>query len=411
MPRILFVTHGTAGDVLPFLRIGAAAAAAGHDARCISHAPFARSTDLPFAAVDTQASYAAAQRRTPDLLAVRTPGDLRRYYDREGLFAQLHREVAQLVDWHVPGETVLVGRHTSALSVLIAAELLRAPAVWVAVAPIQLMVAPIAAANVRHGLATGIDEVRASFGLPPVADWRAWLGIPRATIGLWPAWFDRAGAKAPPGTELVGFISGDRTAVAAPAFRGRPVLVTGGTGQLLHPTFYRAALDAVSTLDHPAVVVAPERSLLPPVLPSTVEWHRSLSFPSVLPHMAAVLHHGGIGTAVRAIRTGTPQLILAHGADRPDNAARLATHGLARWLSGDRWHPDEVAAELSETLSDRDYAARAAAMLSEPEDMAPARALQCVIAALSAPAQQPGPDRRALLLRRLALEKRSGSKS
>ncbi len=432
MGEFLLVTHGTAGDVLPFIRIGAALTARGHAATLISHAPYAaraRAAGLGFAAVDTAEGYHAGQRRTPDLLAAQRPHELRDYYEREGLFAQLRREVDLLADLHRPGRTVLVGRHTSALSVLVAADLLDAPAAWVAVAPVQLLVAPVAAAHVRSGLATGIDAVRAGLGLPPVGDWSGWLRSTRAVVGLWPAWFDEAGpraagagARAGAGVTLTGFVTGDTMASPAqttgspggldPAVSAllarRPLLVTGGTGQLLHPRFYPVALDAAAATGRPALVVAPDRDLLPARLPSEVDWQPRLPFPAVLPHVAAILHHGGIGTAVRAMRTGTPQVIMAHGADRPDNAARLAHHGLARWAPEPDWTPETVAAHLEAAVNDAGYHARAADLEeSEPEDAAPDRAAAELERLLSAAGprerlQRLTPEQRRLLARRLA---------
>ncbi|MDG6109857.1 hypothetical protein Daura_17710 [Dactylosporangium aurantiacum] len=415
MGDFLLVTHGTAGDVLPFVGIGAALTARGHTATLVSHAPYAgraEAAGLGFAAVDTVAAYEAGQRRTPDLLAARRPHELRGYYEREGLFDQLRREVDLLAARHRPGHTVLVGRHTSALSVLVAADLLGAASAWVAVAPVQLMVAPVAAAHVRAGLAGGIDAVRAGLGLPAVADWAGWLRSTRAVLGLWPDWFDAAGQRAPAGVTLTGFVSGDDAGPADAVPRDRPLLVTGGTGQLLHPRFYPVALDAVAATGRPALVVAPSRDLLPARLPSTVDWRPRLPFPSVLPHVAAILHHGGIGTAVRAMRTGTPQVLMAYGADRPDNAARLAARGAARWLPETAWTPEAVAAELSAAAADTGYGARAAGLLDEPEDAAPARAARVLEGLLSAtPPASPGladrlrglsPQQRRLLARRLA---------
>ncbi|MGP4105280.1 glycosyltransferase, partial [Nonomuraea sp. KM90] len=87
-------------------------------------------------------------------------------------------------------------------------------------------------------------------------------------------------------------------------------------------------------------------------LPPDVRWSPRLPFRTVMPQVAAVLHHGGIGTLTRALVAGTPQVILAHGADRPDNAARLATAGLARWLPEHRWTAEEVAEALAAALKD-----------------------------------------------------------
>ncbi|MEV4139589.1 nucleotide disphospho-sugar-binding domain-containing protein [Dactylosporangium sp. NPDC049742] len=350
MSAFLLVTHGSAGDVLPFVRIGAELRARGHDVTLLTHAPFAtlgERGDLEFVAIDTAAQHELTQRDSAALLSAHRPADLRDYYERHGLFDQLRFEVSALADRHRPGGTVLVGRHTSALSVLVAAELLGAPAAWVAVAPVQLMVAPIARAHVRRGLAPGIEAVRGSFRLPPVTDWPAWLTSAPLTLGLWPSWFDRAGVPAPATVRLTDFVTGDGSATgAAVAADPRPLLVTGGTGELLHPRFYPVAIEAAAALDRPVLAVAPRRDLLPARLPSTVEWHARLPFAEVVPRMAAILHHGGIGTAVRAMRAGTPQVVMAHGADRPDNAARLAAHGLARWHPEQDWDPAVVAASL-----------------------------------------------------------------
>jgi rhamnosyltransferase subunit B len=125
---------------------------------------------------------------------------------------------------------------------------------------------------------------------------------------------------------------------------------------------------------------------------------------------------------VRALRSGTPQVILAHGADRPDNAARLARHGLARWLPEERWDPAAIAAELAAAMTDAGLGPRAARLLDEPEDAAPDRAARALLALLDAPPPAPGaappppaagdapvrsvreltPEQRRLLLRRLA---------
>ncbi|GAA0240822.1 glycosyltransferase [Cryptosporangium japonicum] len=406
MAVVLLVTHGSGGDVLPFVRIGAALAARGHDVSLLTHAPYAarvRAAGLEFVPIDTEESYPESQVG----IDVRSPDELRRHYRKAGLFAQLDAEVAALAERHRPGATVLVGRHTSALSVLIAAEALGAPAVTVAVAPVQLLVAPAAALNLARGLADGVGAVRARHGLPARTDWLRWLGSSARTLGLWPRWFDAAGAPAPPGVDLVGFVTGDdepattddeaattddakkaTTDDAAAAatdgadrLAGAPLLVTGGTGAMLHPRFYPLALDAVARTGHRAVVVAPDRALLPARLPPHTRWYPRLPFPAVVPRAGALLHHGGIGTAVRALRSGTPQVILAHGADRPDNAARLARFGLARWTDVDRASPELLADLLTTALRRR----------ARPAGEDPARSSETAADLIEATLTQPPP--------------------
>jgi UDP:flavonoid glycosyltransferase YjiC (YdhE family) len=134
---------------------------------------------------------------------------------------------------------------------------------------------------------------------------------------------------------------------------------------MLHADFYSAAIGAVARVGRPALVVTPYRDLLPDPLPAHARWVPSLPFAAVLPAVDAIVHHGGIGTAMRALRSGTPQVILAHGLDRPDNAARLAHLGLAEWSTPDGWH---VASKmLGRALADTGYPARAANQLRDDD--------------------------------------------
>ena len=63
----------------------------------------------------------------------------------------------------------------------------------------------------------------------------------------------------------------------------------------------------------------------------------------VMPHMDAVLHHGGRGTMSCALASGTPQVVLASGADRQDNATRLERLGVAAYVPLPAWNAKAVA--------------------------------------------------------------------
>lgn len=51
----------------------------------------------------------------------------------------------------------------------------------------------------------------------------------------------------------------------------------------------------------------------------------------ILPHAAAMVTHGGHGTVIRALRHGLPVLVLPHGRDQNDNAARVVEAGAGLW--------------------------------------------------------------------------------
>jgi rhamnosyltransferase subunit B len=351
--RVLLVTQFTDGDVLPFVRIGHELRRRGHDVALLAPAPYA-DNGLEFVPVSSAEEYQRQLRDSPELLEGSNPAGIAEFYRRHALIDEMRREVRALVRLARPGDTILVGRHTTSLSVLIAAEVLDAPALWVAVTPIQYLTAPLAVVNLGQVLREGVARVRAEFGLAPVTDWAAWFSSARRHVGLWPDWFDRAGPPAPAFARLTGFVPAESTG-ALPEGTSRlldgpvaPVLVTGGTGRMLHRRFYEAALAGVRMVGRPALVVTRHRDLVPDA--DDVHWAPWLPFDEVFPRVAAVVHHGGIGTLGRGLACGTPQLLLAHGYDRPDNGARLARLGLAAWLPPAEWTPSRVATSLAEIV-------------------------------------------------------------
>ncbi len=367
MTHYLMVTHGSDGDVLPFVRIGAALATRGHRVALLTHAPYAPAAaraGLDFAPIDDEAAFEATLAATAQLLGT---GPARigwaEFYRRTGQFGQIAAECRELLRRHEPGRTVYVGRHTSGVSVRFAAELTGAPSAWIALSPTQVMAAPVAAHTYATELYQGFDAIRADLGRPPIRDWAAWFAGADAEIGLWPEWFDRAGPRAPGRVATVGFPLADAEPAGAAEtadihLAPGTVIATGGTGRMLDAAYYRTLVDAAAAGGWPTVLVVRHRDLLPAQLPSTVDWRPRLPYAKVLPQAAAIVHHGGIGTAVRALAAGTPQVLLADGIDRPDNAARLARCGLARAVY--RLDPAAVVAEVDAALRDEGYPARAA---------------------------------------------------
>ncbi|MEV4179193.1 nucleotide disphospho-sugar-binding domain-containing protein [Nonomuraea sp. NPDC049709] len=406
------MTHGSDGDVLPFVRLGRVLRERGHEVTILTHSPYrgrVEEAGLGFVPIDTPEGFERYSADTALLPGGKATLDWLGFYRRNALFDQLATECRALAARVRPGRTVLVGRHTSALSVLLVRELLGVPAAWVAVAPIQPMATDVARHLHQHVLAGGIDEVRARLGLGPVGDWRAWFSSADLQLGLWPRWFDEAGPGSGTAIVLTGFPIPDDPPNPPPTTRSQPVperrpapapgdtcsgpertdrdgepeisdrcsgcgrepveglpaevveflggpvppvLVTGGTGRMLHEGFYRAAMGGCRIAGLPMLLVVPHAELVPRPLPPDVRWSPRLPFRTVMPQVAAVLHHGGIGTLTRALVAGTPQVILAHGADRPDNAARLAAAGLARWLPEHRWTAEDVAEALTAALKD-----------------------------------------------------------
>ena len=62
-------------------------------------------------------------------------------------------------------------------------------------------------------------------------------------------------------------------------------------------------------------------------MPASIFWQDYVPLRSLLPRVAALVHHGGIGTTAEALRAGTPQLVVPLAHDQFDNAARVRRLG------------------------------------------------------------------------------------
>jgi rhamnosyltransferase subunit B len=69
-----------------------------------------------------------------------------------------------------------------------------------------------------------------------------------------------------------------------------------------------------------------------------------------------IVHHGGIGTSSEALYAGKPMLVVPHGFDQPDNAARLKRLGVADVLPAARYRENRVASRLQRLLDDVTHA-------------------------------------------------------
>jgi UDP:flavonoid glycosyltransferase YjiC (YdhE family) len=82
--------------------------------------------------------------------------------------------------------------------------------------------------------------------------------------------------------------------------------------------------------------------------------HAWVDYPSWVPKMRAVLHHGGAGVMWECLRAGVPALVLPNDYDQFDHAARLQAAGVALRLR----HPREIGTALRRLL-DGDHHLRA----------------------------------------------------
>lgn len=100
-------------------------------------------------------------------------------------------------------------------------------------------------------------------------------------------------------------------------------------------------------------------------LPANVRPAGWMPLQVLLTTCAAIVHHGGAGTALTALAAGVPQLAIPRSADQPENAAALVQRGVAIAVQPAGATAGEVQAAVVALLAEPRYRKTAAAVRDE----------------------------------------------
>jgi rhamnosyltransferase subunit B len=200
--------------------------------------------------------------------------------------------------------------------------------------------------------------------------------VPDLTLLLFPAWFAAPLPDWPqphlqadfalydPNPEAALSVALQAFLAAGPA----PLVFTHGTGNRQASAYFAAARDATVQLRRRAIFLTPHASQVPADLPSDILWQDYVPLRALLPHAAALMHHGGIGTTAEALRAGTPQLIIPLSHDQFDNAERVRALGAGARLDATRVTPARLAGALERLLASSGLADRCQDVASRFDD-------------------------------------------
>lgn len=377
--HVLISAVGSAGDVYPFIAVSRALLQRGHAVQMMTSPRFKEPVEragIGFLPLGTTADYERLV-QLPDL-----------WHPRRGLRLILDElldrlpQACALTAQHVrPGETVLVGS-TLAWNVRLIQEGLRLPAATVHLAPSCLASATLPPVLPGLGdlsglppwllrrlqsliervlidpkLAPRLDRLRARLGLQGRVRhiMSRWMHSPDRVLCAWPEWFAPPQPDWPPQARTVGFAlmrNAQRPALAPVLERflqagPRPVGITPGSAMAHGRPFFERALQACAASGRRAVLVTPYAEQLPTPLPPWAHHVAYAPFEALVPRLAALVHHGGIGTCAEALAAGVPQIVAPFAHDQFDNAARLRRLGVgtqvkpagasAHWTSALEW--------------------------------------------------------------------------
>ncbi len=391
--RIVFAVVGSHGDLNPFIAVAVEMQRLGWPCLLLAaseYAEKARIAGLPFAPMRPGWGDVATHCGLDPAAFVHRLASDDGFMFREFLLPAVETSFADARPV-VEGARLVVVNHL-ALGAQMAAEAAGAPVAVVALQPLILLSAhdpPSLGAThwlplLRHALGWKATRMalrmgmavihpygkrfaalRAKVGLPPVkAHWlTAGVRDAVATICLWSPLVGRLQPDHPPGTLVAGSLAyddepdiPDHAALAAFLGAGPPpmVLTLGSVVGRGPGRFYEDGIEAARRLGLRAVVVAgphpPER--VDGLAAPDVFVAGYARYSQVFSQAAIVVHHGGMGTCIQALRAGKPQVIAPLLSDQHDNARRVALQGAAKVVRFDRWTADAAEAACRALLTE-----------------------------------------------------------
>jgi rhamnosyltransferase subunit B len=374
--RVLLVSVGVAGDLLPFVAVGKALRARGHDVTVLGNAYFrdvVTREGLAFSAVCSVEEHLqrAHQRSGWNRRRALTEGGQNLLKDMPNVFEAI-------ASHYVPGET-LVAAAGMMFGARIAQEKFGLPLATVHLSPICFRSThdplqwpswtPLSARRaafwlinrvIDRSFGAEINAFRARLGLAPAARILSeWWNSPQLVLGLFPDWLSAPQPDWPANTVLTGFPLYDtlRSFTAQRELNqflaaGEPPLVFSHSSAVLDAQqFFTTSIAVARTLGCRAVLLTPHTEQVPQPLPEGVRLFPFVPHSVLLPRAAAVVHHGGIGTAFQALAAGIPQLIVPIFLDQPDNGHRLTRLGVARTIRPSAYRAREVTRKLDYLLT------------------------------------------------------------
>lgn len=385
--RIVLATFGSPGDIQPFLAIGHALHARGHQP-VIATSPYYR--DLVSAAGLDFAPSRPDRRpgqRDADYLdrlthQLRSPGEL----FREMFLPSLRESLADLLPVVAGADAVVA--HPLVSGARLAAEVHGVPWISTVMQPMGYLSASeppvigpawiaatlrragsrptrLAYAAARSITGAWLKEwhaLRAESGLPANSAIPLWEGShsPLLSLGLFPKLLGEPRVDWPPQARVTGFpfFACPDHGLPAPlraflAAGDAPIVFTLGTTAVNDPgDFYDESLAAARALGMRSVLLVGQgreglRTAGDDAIAVAYAPHALL-----FPHARAVVHQGGIGTLSEAMRAGKPMLIMPYGHDQADNAWRASRIGVARIVARRRYRRDRVSRALARLLDD-----------------------------------------------------------
>lgn len=174
-----------------------------------------------------------------------------------------------------------------------------------------------------------VNQQRKSLGLRPIRSTNFVEPHVSRQVALFPRWYCEPAPDWPSDLEFAGFPLPAATG-SLPDWlldfldrEGKPIVFTPGTGLGNVADFFERARHCCEALGMPGLCLSPAATTAGLRVTSRFVHAPFVELGLLLGRAALLVHHGGIGTAARALQAGVAQIVCPRGFDQPDNGHRV----------------------------------------------------------------------------------------
>lgn len=196
-----------------------------------------------------------------------------------------------------------------------------------------------------------------------VDDWYRWFQLFDYKLHFFPSWFShqqQSVLATPSASHFVFHDKEDDQPISDNLDKfikasSAPVAFTFGSYVSTRHDLFELATQVTKQLGLRAIFLTQYAEQIPSPLPKHVFHASYVSLKNLLPHVQTFVHHGGIGTLAQALRAGIPHLTCPMAYDQFDNAKTLESLGVGRTIEMDKITHENLTEALQNLASEPSY--------------------------------------------------------
>ncbi|KAB8032200.1 glycosyltransferase [Fluviispira multicolorata] len=405
MSRILLITYGSYGDLHPYIGMGKALLAAGHEVTLISHLQYKENVEkfgLKFIAMRPSEEDFIANINWAE--KAHNPNTGTQYFIKELILPYLE-ESFQLLEKEIPKYDLVIPHFLTFAAPLVADKykvpwlscLLQPSAIFSVYDPPYIgnlkylsyfkflgprflnLIHPFLFRN-WHEVLSPVNELRLKLGQPKLSHKQHFGEFSqKGIIALFPKEFANKQSDWPQGIHQLGFPLFDQESSATISNETQkfldkgeaPVVFTlGSTVVRSSNSFYENAYEAVKEIGLRAIFLVgktPNRVPIAAYKDSGIHISDYEPFSALFSHCSVVVHQCGIGTTGQALAAAKPQILIPFSHDQPDNARRIVNLGIGLTIPADSLSKRKLTSAIRKVIRNSSFKIKAEKIAQEIE--------------------------------------------